>query len=186
MTTMWIYLPGSSAAAIASLYAYDLYKSLPDLLSGAARGKLQADNAAPVLRVTIGWAALYMSFLSYQAWSKFYALSALKKEVKAADGKAPSLMDVKYGSAGNKHFALNADRTAGNMLEQSPIFLAALWTHAAFVDVGSAAQLGWMWLLARTIYPVAFSGGLPWLLFSTMPGYICVALLFYPVWQLAF
>ena len=145
-----------------------------------------AMRCSPVLRVTIGWAALYVLCLSYQAWSKFYALSALKKEVKAADGTAPSYIEVKYGLAGSKHFALNADRTAGNMMEQSPIFLAALWTHAAFVDVGSAAQLGWMWLLARTIYPVAFSGGLPWLLFSTGPGYICIALLLYPVWQLAF
>ncbi len=91
------------AAAVASLYAYDLYKSIPDLFSGATRGKLQANNAAPVLHVTIGWVALYMSFLSYQAQSKFNAFSALKKEIKAADGNSPSFEEVKYGSASKMH-----------------------------------------------------------------------------------
>ncbi len=171
---------------LGSVFFYVLYKSVQDIVGDAARGKLQADNAAPVLRVTFGWALLYFSFLFYQSWSMFYAHGVLKSEFKAADGKPPSFGEVKYGSAGNKHFALNGNRTVGNMMEQSPIFLAALWTHAAFVDVGSAAQLGWAWLLARSIYPAAFAGGLPWLFFSTVPGYIFITLLFYPVWQLAF
>jgi hypothetical protein len=184
-TTMWMYNPGSSAAVIAFLFVYDLYRSLPGLLSGTVRGKLQSSNAAPVLRVTFGWAALYILSLSYQAWSKFYAHSVLKEELRATDGKTPSFEVDKYGWVGKKHFAVNADCTASNMMEQSPIFLTALWTHATFVDVGSAAQLGWVWIVARSIYPVAFAGGLPWLLFSTGPCYICIAMLLYPVCRLA-
>jgi uncharacterized MAPEG superfamily protein len=182
-----IYIPATCMVSAASIFSYVGYKSLSDISGGGAMsGKLQPENAAPVLRVTIGWAALYFSFLFYQSWSKFYALAVLKKEAKGSGGKAPSFAEVKYGSAGRKYFTLNADRTVGNMMEQSFVFLAALWTHAVFVDVGSAAQLGWAWLLSRSIYPAAFAGGIPWLFISTVPGYIFIILLFNPVWQLAF
>ena len=187
-----IYLPASNVALSSLVFFYALYRSLPDILGdGSGSGKLilqsNAPNVGPIFRVMFGWISLYFVFLFYQSWTKFYALIQLKKESKTSDTKAPSFVDVKYGmAAGKKYLALNGDRTVGNMIEQSIPFLASLWLHAVFVNVGSAAQLGWFWLLFRAIYPAVFSRGIPVLFLSTVPGYLIIALLCYPVWALAF
>ena len=184
-----IYAPASLIGTSATAFSYLLYKSYPDIINGGShKSPLLHDfvKVAPILRVTLGWFSLFFAFLFYQSWSKFYALKALKKESKAKDSKVPSFVDVKYGmAAGNKHFALNADRTVGNMMEQSLPFLVSLWLHAIFVDIGSAAQLGWIWLLFRAIYPVVFARGVPLLFLSTVPGYSILVLLCYPLWQMA-
>ena len=106
------------------------------------------------------------------------------KQEKISKDKAPSFGDVKYGgAAGTKFFALTADRTAGNMMEQSLPFLIALWLHGLFVSPIGAAKLGWCWLASRALYPVAFARGMPWLLLSTGPGYVFVVMLLWPIWQ---
>ncbi|EKX33533.1 hypothetical protein GUITHDRAFT_81305 [Guillardia theta CCMP2712] len=139
---------------------------------------------SPVIRVTIGWAVLLYTFLFYQSWTKFYAHKKMKDDSKK-DTKPPSLMDVKYNSAaGSKYLALNGDRTVGNMLEQSTAFLVALWMHALFINVKSAAQLGWVWLTFRGLYPLVFDLGVPWLLVSTVPDYLVIAALLLPVCQM--
>ena len=190
-------LPASGAALFLALFAAALAKSIPDVLGTAAPfqgsggttrwGASAADDVhpAPLLRVIVGWLSLYCAFLFFQSATKFRAHSLLRDAAQASDGKSPSFVEVKYGSAGNKHGALVGDRTVGNMLEQSAPFLTGLVLHAVLVSVDSASQLGWCWLLSRLIYPVCFSRGIPLLFVSTMPGYACIAMLWRPVIALA-
>ena len=67
------------------------------------------------------------------------------------------------------------ERAFGNLHEQSIIFLVSLWMHALFVDVPTAAMLGWAWLGFRFSYVVIWSltAGkiMPAILISTMPMY---------------
>ena len=37
-----------------------------------------------------------------------------------------------------------------NLTEQTPPFLVALWLHATFVSISTAAQYGWFWLAMRS------------------------------------
>lgn len=65
-------------------------------------------------------------------------------------------------------------RAFGNLHEQSIIFLVALWAHALFMDVQTAATLGWAYLGFRLLYPVIwtiFSGFTMKILWVTMPMY---------------
>ncbi len=185
MTAM-VFAPGSLCACSCLVFVYVLYRSLPDIYGTGSKLSLlnNPSGFAPVVRVMFGWISLYFTFLFYQSWTKFYALIQLKREARLSEDKPPSFADVKYRmAAGNKFFALNGDRTVGNMLEQSFPFLVSLWLHAFYADVGSAAQLGWIWLLFRAIYPAVFSKGIPFLLLSTVPGYTVLVLLCYPVWN---
>ena len=65
------------------------------------------------------------------------------------------------------------ERAFGNLHEQSIIFLVSLWMHALFVDVPTAATLGWTWLAFRLSYVFiwALTAGkiMPAILISTMP-----------------
>eukprot|EP01051_Picozoa_sp_SAG22_P021809 SAG22_NODE_4968_length_1120_cov_1.215475_1_plen_211_part_00 len=203
------FLPAGCAALCLALFAAVLSQSAPDILGTAPpfEGVILRQNPAfkqeiqrasgttprwageavpaPLLRVCVGWVALYFAFLFFQSASKFRAHDLLKAAAKAKDEKAPGFAAVKYGSAGNKFGALIGDRTAGNMLEQSIPFLTGLALHAVLVSVNSAAQLGWLWLLSRLIYPACFSQGIPLLFVSTLPGYLCIAMLWQPIVTLA-
>lgn len=66
------------------------------------------------------------------------------------------------------------------MLEQALPFLAALWLHAAFVDVSTAVWYGWGWMFFRLIYPVCFYYGPPYLFISTLPSYVLMGMLYWP------
>lgn len=157
MTAM-VFAPGSLCACSCLVFVYVLYRSLPDIYGTGSKLSLlnNPSGFAPVVRVMFGWISLYFTFLFYQSWTKFYALIQLKRDARSSEDKPPSFADVKYRmAAGNKFFALNGDRTVGNMLEQSFPFLVSLWLHAFYADVGSAAQLGWIWLLFRAFYPAS-------------------------------
>ncbi|KAG8465861.1 hypothetical protein KFE25_005431 [Diacronema lutheri] len=69
-------------------------------------------------------------------------------------------------------------RAFGNLHEQAPTFLLALWSHALFVSPDSAAALGAAWLVFRAAYPILWMlghGFTPKILFSTIPMYgICL------------
>ena len=81
-----------------------------------------------------------------------------------------------------------ADRSVGNMLEQSVPFLLAIWLHALAKSPTTAAWYGWLWLLLRALYPLAFSHpswspklwgaqrrlGVSWVSFVTWPSYAIV------------
>ena len=97
---------------------------------------------------------------------------------------------VKYGPRAEVQPGLIfvMDRTVGNLLEQTPPFLLALWVHALLVSMHDAARLGWVWLLLRASYPLAFSNpswapslwgvqrsiGISWVSFVTWPSYAIV------------
>ena len=66
------------------------------------------------------------------------------------------------------------NRTFLNMMEQSNLFLSALWLHAIWVSPDVATQLGAIYLCLRALYPVVWAvwGGpnpssYTWLLFGT-------------------
>ena len=127
----------------------------------------------PVVGVTVAFTALYFAFLYTQSFSKFY----LYFKAKAKDPKI-SFAKVKYGST--ELLAVTTDRTVGNMMEQSIPFLTSLWLCAIFESADYAAKLGWLWLLFRALYPFAYYRR-PWVLVSTVPGYIILFMLISPV-----
>jgi hypothetical protein len=63
-----------------------------------------------------------------------------------------------------------------NTMEQLPLILAALWTHAIFVSVETATTLGWVYVFFRACYPMVWlvcggANGMPkapytWVLFG--------------------
>ena len=71
------------------------------------------------------------------------------------------------------------DRTFMNMIEQAPIFFAALWSHAIFCSPETATALGFAYLTFRLAYPIIWAlvggGGVgapfPQIFFSTFPQY---------------
>ena len=181
-------LPLSALLPIAVLYLFAAYRGLPDLLGGTDRKASAADHgfeinglsALGVARVSAAFVLLSFVFLFLQSAIKFHLHTTLRAAAKKRDEKPPTFGEVKYGRAGGRD-GLLADRVVGNLGEQGPLFLISLWLHAAFVSPAAAAQIGWVWLIARTIYPVVFRLGIPWLFLSTLPGYGAIAALLFPV-----
>ena len=99
-------------------------------------------------------------------------------------GEKIGINAIKYGSAGG-NVMLNAVRTSGNMVEQSPAFLILLWLHGIFISPSSASWHGWLWLFFRSIYPQVF-GTIPYIFFSTFPGYFIIASLTWPLARLTY
>ena len=122
---------------------------------------------------------MYNTFIFGQSALKFVAFG----KAKSADKKS-SFNAVKYGEAGRKYGTLVADRTVGNMMEQSFVFLVILTLHACLVDVSSAVHYGWIWLVSRAYYPDAFYKRAPILFLSTFPGYYALLCLIFPLVQM--
>jgi hypothetical protein len=87
--------------------------------------------------------------------------------------------DVKYFS--KNILALTTDRTVLNMLELMVPFLVGLWMHAIIISSNAAGNYGFAYLVCRAVYPFAYRLGIPWLFMSTIPNYICILLLVFPV-----
>jgi len=71
-----------------------------------------------------------------------------------------------------------ADRTVGNMLEQVIPFLTLMWLEAIFVNPRTATILGWIYVAARFLYPIAYGiyGVFTILvMFATMPNYTIIS-----------
>lgn len=68
-------------------------------------------------------------------------------------------------------------RVFGNLHEQAPAFLLALWSYALFIGPDGATELGAAWLVFRAAYPLCWMVGRGFsrmILISTMPMYgIC-------------
>ena len=87
-------------------------------------------------------------------------------------GPTASLDAVKASDA-QRHWG---HRAFLNTMEQMPLFLAALWTHAVFVSADAATAMGWVYVAFRACYPVVWlvwggANGVPkapyhWLLFG--------------------
>ena len=153
----------------------------------------------PAVAVTIGWCALYCSFLQGQAAAAFWIhkkrREAGNKEKAGHDkDKALEFASVKYpGRPNTQGLIFVMDRSVGNLLEQTPPFLVAVWLHALAASPNEAAFFGWIWLLLRAAYPVAFahpsmpralwgvqrSLGVSWVSLITWPSYAVIWRLLY-------
>lgn len=162
---------GSAAlmlAAVASLAAKGWR------MTAAAGPARSAQELGPVVVVTAAWVSLLYVFLFNQSATATAEHRRLRREAQAQGGAAPTLAAVKYGAVPSA-LMLCATRTVGNFLEQALPFLLALYAHAALVSCRDAARCGWLWLLARSYYPLVYSMRFPALLLSTVPSYLCVA-----------
>ena len=137
------------------------------------------DKFRSLIGVTVGWTLLHYSFLFRESATAFSVLAQLRKA-----GEKIGINAIKYGSAGGS-VMLNAVRTSGNMVEQSPAFLILLWLHGIFISPSSASWHGWLWLFFRSIYPQVF-GTIPYIFFSTFPGYFIIASLTWPLARLTY
>ncbi len=63
------------------------------------------------------------------------------------------------------------------MMEQAIPFLSSLWINSVFIDPNHASMIGAIYVIARALYPIGFKLGPPYILFSTIPGYICIFVL---------
>ena len=159
----------------------------------------QVAAVAPLVRVTAAYVVMYYAFCFFQSWSKLYLsasrrpshpirhrrdtpstrlMSSTKRRRRTAppnaDGKRPTLMQLKYGNYGSsktRTLRLLGDRTFLNTLEQAPPFLVSLWACGLLADVEVAAFCGKGYIFFRCLYPVVFRKGMPWLLLSTVPCY---------------
>jgi uncharacterized MAPEG superfamily protein len=111
--------------------------------------------------------ALYYAFIGLQVAKNYYLQSL---------GDVTDPKKKKHAEKVTK----TADRSVGNMLEQAMPFLVSLWLHASFVGPDSATNWGWYYLASRSIYPLAFYLGVPYLLLSTLPGYFVIFKLISP------
>ena len=165
----------------------------------------EAQRVRPVVLVTLGWCALYYCMLQGQAAAAFWVHRQRREAGKRDEAldrqqsnKSISFAEVKYGSArSNTGLILTMDRSVGNMLEQTPPFLLGLWLHALVASAEHAALLGWLWLLLRASYPVAFANpswspglwgvqrivGISWVSFVTWPSYAVVWMLLIGSWR---
>ena len=140
---------------------------------------------API-EATLAYLALYFVFLYFQAGVghlQFYL--AKKKAYSDAKAKGEKAVEkvsygkIKYGAQSHDKLSLTAQRTVGNLMEQAIPFLTSLWLHAVFVSPESAANVAWIYIITRSYYPIVFYLGLPYILFSTFPGYGCIFYLLY-------
>jgi len=171
----------------------------------------------PVIIVTIAWCALYYCFLQGQAAAAFWIHKkrrhSFSKKKDSEDEEPPSpvalarrnsgssipFAAVKYGSRAEVQPGLifTMDRSVGNLLEQTPPFLIGVWLHALTATPVGAARLGWLWLMLRASYPIAFAYpsmspalwgvqrrlGISWVSFVTWPSYGVVWTLLYGAYE---
>ena len=130
----------------------------------------------------------YYCFLFAQTYSKLYLLSQRKtaRAGAAAGGGLRTALGVnpyRYHDAetaavkyGNTHdpLAILGDRAVGNTLEQLVPFVGSLWLYALTVGPQHTAVTGWTYVASRALYPPLFWAGSPFILLSTVPGYLVI------------
>ena len=124
--------------------------------------------------VSITFMVMLYLFLFAQALTKFY-LYHFTKAAYTKDEKKLPYNKFKYES--DTRLKITLDRTPGNTLEQAIPFLMGLWLSALYVSPETATRFGWLYICSRAIYPVCFYYGVPWLLVSTVPGYLFIFML---------
>lgn len=134
------------------------------------------------LQGTLLYLALYfVVFMQFQSYSKFYLVLLKKKEAKEKEGSGNvSFREIKYYNSKDL-LALTGDRTVGNFLEFSIVFLPLMWLHALFVNPDQSFTICALYTFFRSYYPVAFMmmKTFPYsLFFSTVPGYLVLIFLF--------
>jgi len=93
------------------------------------------------LKVTIGvtaaWMIMYYNYVGIQVLTIF----------------ATGPLEIHSSEDVTDKYSSNAARFAGNMFEQSVVFLPGLWLYSMFCDSGTGGWLGVLYIIARGIYP---------------------------------
>eukprot|EP00931_Biecheleriopsis_adriatica_P011282 TRINITY_DN112364_c0_g1_i1.p1 TRINITY_DN112364_c0_g1~~TRINITY_DN112364_c0_g1_i1.p1 ORF type:complete len:201 (-),score=37.23 TRINITY_DN112364_c0_g1_i1:277-879(-) len=129
------------------------------------------DYASPILVTVIYW-LVFQVFMAVQ----------IKGRTDAGGGDPLKTNRFDYS---NKQWEMS-DRSFLNFLEQTPFFLSMLWLFAFFCNAETAGTAGFVYVIARALYPVFWSVKGEWNLLielSTQPGY-CV--LTYFLYSLAY
>ena len=112
------------------------------------------------------------SLLWFFVFDSFTAVQVITMGATSAD---------RFSYDGNPRWEV-ADRSVLNLLEQTPLFLTILWTHAIFVDAYVAGILGLCAVCARLACPVLRSVATPFMEFSTQGYWFAVN----PLWANVF
>lgn len=127
----------------------------------------------------------YLVFIPFQSFSKFFIFFHKKKEAKSKEGNEKiSFRKIKYYNSIDV-LALVGDRTVGNFLEFSIIFLPLMWIHALFVDPTKSFKICLFYTITRAFYPILYQKGMLVVL-STAPGYMINTYLLFEVAKYAF
>ena len=143
---------------------------------GRGRRRRRDDDARAIdamARVLCAWALTYYGFLFNQSCVALEAHAEMTREARAKGTEAPKLLAVKYGRVSCARVLVSA-RTVGNFIEQSLALMPGLFAHFYVFGGLRAIRAAWLWLVVRWLYPVAYSYGLPWVFFVTVPNYACV------------
>lgn len=142
----------------------------PQDLKGAALG-------------TLVYVSLFITFISLQAFSKFYVYDVQQKELKRKTNDPDvklSFKSVKYYNS-NDRIALTGDRTVGNFVEYAYAFVSLLWIHAIFVNSQQSLTIALIYTFVRSYYPIVFWYGMPYLFLSTLPSYFILSYMMYGI-----
>ena len=143
------------------------------------------DEYKGVIGVTLAYVGLHVAFQMLQSYSKWSLLIEQKKKAKKNGDKPLSFKEAHYGEEGRMHpLRLMADRSVGNILEWSWVFMCPLWLHAVFISEADAAWWGWTYVGARSFYPLGFAMKFPWGV--TVCNYTSIAMLMMPLVKAVF
>ncbi len=134
-------------------------------------GQILSEKCAPIAIITILWNVLYRNMLSVQS-----------------NTTALLVFQVFPQSNLNQQYHLLSQRFGGNMLEQAPAFLTSIWLYALLVDSASAVPLGYLYLVCRMMYPIAYAIPGEFTVcveFATTPGYMVIGLYMLGIWTKA-
>ena len=135
------------------------------------------------LKITLSMVGVFLSCVLIQTYIKFKAIAAFKKQ------KAEGTSKECYNRYTDKAIVVG-DRVVGNTLEWMWLFLMLLWLNAVFVKQPGflGFNVGWVYVVARALYPViAVHGGIKLsgpqhvILLATVPGYVTIISLIYPL-----
>lgn len=117
-----------------------------------------ASKCAPIALITVLWGILYINMHGPLAlWRLLLLFQLVKTE------------DV------TPQFEAVSRRFFENTLEQAPVFLTSMWVYTLFVDYATAKPLGFLYLAARSTYPICYAarGEFSWPVeLATQPGYM--------------
>ena len=140
----------------------------------------------PTLRGTLFFLCCYTFLFMFQSFSKLYLYLKLKREKKTDDRF--SFQSLKYYNTEHP-LCLAGDRGFGNCLEQALCFLPTYWLYSLFITTDYAFEIACIYGTTRLIYPFLWlwkgKFGSPVFL-STVPGYIVLMYMFWPLIQLTF
>ena len=130
----------------------------------------------PITLITVGWFFMWYIFLFLQSYQHTLAYHAFIKKSKEGGG-ANNNVTIDKTKLKRGGYDLEEVDTANTMVrntgEQSLCFLLLLWLNALYRPILPTTIAGWIWILARCLYPWVCKnvGGSILVFLSTFPGY---------------